>query len=145
MPRCSGYTSKQVRCKVACKIGHATCRHHIDQQITCAVCLNNIPTNNKRTTLLSCGHSFCRVCISSWIHKNKTTCPLCRNEINKDEIDKMMQSKVHSVVESWDETPIAQLGRSFRVHTGLSAGIHELMRAHIQEAFQAHFDSLAIG
>ena len=50
---------------------------NIDNQ--CCVCLNVIDENNK--CLLKCSHFLCNTCIDSWFDQNKTTCPMCRDEI----------------------------------------------------------------
>ena len=45
----------------------------------CCVCLNIIDENDK--CFLKCSHFLCNSCIDSWFDQNKTTCPMCRDEI----------------------------------------------------------------
>jgi hypothetical protein len=42
------------------------------------------PPPRRRPLVLPCGHSFCEPCISQWL-SSKTTCPVCRKPIDKDE------------------------------------------------------------
>ena len=51
----------------------------------CCVCFNTIEGSEK--CFLKCSHFLCQTCIDSWFDQNKTTCPMCRDEIkyyNKD-------------------------------------------------------------
>lgn len=48
-------------------------------QEECLICMCEI--KNKITT--SCGHSYCKDCITSWCSENDS-CPLCRKEIKKE-------------------------------------------------------------
>ena len=45
----------------------------------CCVCFNTIEENEK--CFLKCSHFLCQTCIDSWFDQNKTTCPMCRDEI----------------------------------------------------------------
>ena len=47
----------------------------------CCICLNeNIIELNK--CLTNCNHDFCKICLIEWFSKGKTSCPLCRNDID---------------------------------------------------------------
>ena len=47
----------------------------------CCICLNeHIIELNK--CLTNCNHDFCRICLIEWFNKGKTSCPLCRNDID---------------------------------------------------------------
>ena len=50
-----------------------------DKSYICAICC----VKKIDTLLLSCRHTFCRICINNWIAKNNSekTCPLCRGKI----------------------------------------------------------------
>ena len=45
----------------------------------CCVCFNTIEGSEK--CFLKCSHFLCQTCIDSWFDQNKTTCPMCRDEI----------------------------------------------------------------
>ena len=45
----------------------------------CYVCFNTIEGSEK--CFLKCSHFLCQTCIDSWFDQNKTTCPMCRDEI----------------------------------------------------------------
>lgn len=73
-----------------------------DTNDQCSVCMQEY-TNDKFVT--SCGHTFCIGCIIQWsdnssktVDENKhiktTTCPMCRKEINIDDIKKTDQYKI---------------------------------------------------
>lgn len=44
---------------------------------TCSICMNEM---SEFTFQLPCEHVFHSVCLLNWISKEKTTCPLCRQE-----------------------------------------------------------------
>lgn len=54
----------------------------------CPICLDIIEKNN--TCIVNCGHHFCKDCLRKFINKNdknnKYVCPLCRDNININEI-----------------------------------------------------------
>ena len=52
------------------------------QPTDCSICYSNI--NNP--CILNCKHVFHKFCIKKWYDKN-STCPLCRQPINKQEIN----------------------------------------------------------
>lgn len=53
-------------------------------RLFCAFCIDRFDYKHK----LSCGHVFCRKCISLWIDVSRT-CPLCRTWIENNEISKI--------------------------------------------------------
>uniref|UniRef100_A0ACD5VUW1 Uncharacterized protein n=1 Tax=Avena sativa TaxID=4498 RepID=A0ACD5VUW1_AVESA len=46
----------------------------------CAVCLSELADGDKVRALPSCGHAFHVECVDAWL-RAKTTCPLCRAEV----------------------------------------------------------------
>lgn len=52
---------------------------NIDSVLTCTICTE--PINNP--TVTSCGHRFCRGCITSWTQRGNGTCPICRRNITR--------------------------------------------------------------
>jgi len=55
-----------------------------DDADICCICLDNF----KLPLLLSCQHKFCYLCIKAVYHLT-AKCPLCRNNINNDSIEKV--------------------------------------------------------
>jgi len=54
------------------------------QVLTCPICLEEY--NSQPTTVLSCGHKFCFVCIDTWtLSSRNPTCPVCRVRVPEDE------------------------------------------------------------
>ena len=47
----------------------------------CSICLENIDNE----LILPCNHSFCKVCILTWLN-DKCNCPLCRAEVIAEDI-----------------------------------------------------------
>jgi hypothetical protein len=50
---------------------------------TCSICIENIKLPYK----LECGHKFCYLCLKFSLISNTMTCPLCRQEIDRDIIE----------------------------------------------------------
>ena len=87
---CIALTNKKKQCKKLKIDSSDFCKTHYEinkkQNETCSICYENIPTKNlKRTELENCKHTFCRLCISSWILKNPT-CPICRKVLRENMI-----------------------------------------------------------
>lgn len=59
-----------------------------DSTEECPICMCEM--SNKKTT--SCGHSFCKSCITKWC-ENNNECPLCRKDI-KNEIIKNLDTNL---------------------------------------------------
>ncbi|CAK9269968.1 unnamed protein product [Sphagnum jensenii] len=53
------------------------------QQLECAVCLEEFKENETGRTLPKCGHSFHVECIDMWFHSH-SSCPLCRTSAQPD-------------------------------------------------------------
>jgi len=53
------------------------------QQLECAVCLEEFKENETGRTLPKCGHSFHVECIDMWFHSH-SSCPLCRASAQPD-------------------------------------------------------------
>ena len=48
----------------------------------CPICLELF--DNDKLIETSCGHTFCKECITKWTNeKSKQTCPLCRETLNQ--------------------------------------------------------------
>ena len=46
----------------------------------CSVCLKEeIPEDNKCIT--NCSHNYCKECLDQWFDQGKTSCPICRQQI----------------------------------------------------------------
>lgn len=55
----------------------------------CAICLNEFSENNDVSPLpCDIRHYFHTDCIEQWFRQN-TTCPLCKKEINIEDMEKM--------------------------------------------------------
>eukprot|EP00929_Paragymnodinium_shiwhaense_P111179 TRINITY_DN7883_c0_g1_i1.p1 TRINITY_DN7883_c0_g1~~TRINITY_DN7883_c0_g1_i1.p1 ORF type:complete len:376 (+),score=74.22 TRINITY_DN7883_c0_g1_i1:133-1260(+) len=59
----------------------------------CAICLETAPADGK--AMLSCGHIFCRCCLSMYARKatqdkRKPVCPTCRREVTPTELDVLL-------------------------------------------------------
>ncbi|XP_062841498.1 tripartite motif containing 35-28 [Trichomycterus rosablanca] len=53
----------------------------LESELTCPVCQDIF----RDPLLLSCSHSFCRVCLeASWKNKSKKTCPVCRKNCDEE-------------------------------------------------------------
>ena len=47
----------------------------------CSICFEHYNDENKCPRLLSCGHSFCQICLERLLHGNTIDCPKCRNPV----------------------------------------------------------------
>ncbi|TPX30815.1 hypothetical protein SeMB42_g07861 [Synchytrium endobioticum] len=59
------------------------------EELTCSVCFEFLVG----AMVISCGHSFCYVCIMDWM-KNQRTCPQCRSGIQGNPIPNLMLRKI---------------------------------------------------
>ena len=55
---------------------------HIDININCSICTDNLEKNNTPIKTLDCNHQYHTDCIDIWL-KEHNTCPLCRQEVKK--------------------------------------------------------------
>ncbi|KAM6989452.1 nuclear factor 7, brain-like [Tautogolabrus adspersus] len=54
----------------------------LEEDLCCSVCLDIF----KDPVILTCSHSFCRVCVQDcWKEKENKECPLCKRRLSKDE------------------------------------------------------------
>ncbi|BBN15379.1 hypothetical protein MPTK1_6g19130 [Marchantia polymorpha subsp. ruderalis] len=58
----------------------------------CTVCLSEFMDNESVYKLPGCNHLFHKVCLTQWLLLNKTTCPLCR--CNLDRVDEIHLSEI---------------------------------------------------
>ena len=68
-----------------------------DSAKVCTFCLEEDDNRDVPIILRNCGHSFCCLCIKSYLlttHKFK--CPLCRAIINKDILDHINKLEINS-------------------------------------------------
>ena len=47
----------------------------------CSICFEHYNDENKCPRLLTCGHSFCQICLERLLHGNTIDCPKCRNPV----------------------------------------------------------------
>lgn len=53
--------------------------------LLCPICLEDF-TPQTKVKLLVCGHKYCERCLSEWL-KTKTSCPICRQNVNRNTRD----------------------------------------------------------
>ncbi len=51
-----------------------------DQDITCAICQDNLQPEQEGRKLNVCGHWFHKICIDTWFERN-VHCPVCRHDV----------------------------------------------------------------
>ncbi|XP_005100529.1 TNF receptor-associated factor 6 [Aplysia californica] len=64
-------------------MGYATTRFQksVDPNLVCAICGGVLES----AVLTPCGHSFCHVCITTWLTRPAvSSCPECRSEVHRD-------------------------------------------------------------
>ncbi|CDW79924.1 zinc finger protein [Stylonychia lemnae] len=70
---------------------------------TCPICFELfLPPNNQPFILFPCGHTFCKICISSYT-KQKKKCPFCRQSIQSMAPNISLQNLILSANEKKDE------------------------------------------
>ena len=47
----------------------------------CSICFEHYNDQSKCPRMLSCGHSFCQICLERLLHGNTIDCPKCRNPV----------------------------------------------------------------
>ena len=47
----------------------------------CLICFEHYNDQSKCPRMLSCGHSFCQICLERLLHGNTIDCPKCRNPV----------------------------------------------------------------
>ena len=62
----------------------------------CAICTE--PMTGGTVTLVACGHRFHRRCVKRWVKNNagNTTCPLCRMEIDNEQLNDLRDVPVYT-------------------------------------------------
>uniref|UniRef100_A0ACD5VEV6 Uncharacterized protein n=1 Tax=Avena sativa TaxID=4498 RepID=A0ACD5VEV6_AVESA len=75
----------------------------------CAVCLSELADGDKVRALPSCGHAFHVECVDAWL-RAKTTCPLCRAEVElpQDSVKAESSSSPSSSSSSSSTVPLPQ-------------------------------------
>jgi hypothetical protein len=53
----------------------------IESNNKCGICLEKFIVNEKVIHMVNCAHYYHTDCILSWLKKNKTSCPMCRESI----------------------------------------------------------------
>jgi hypothetical protein len=69
----------------------------IDRKLICIIC--NKPLKDPRC--FSCGHVFCRECVTQCIEKNHASCPSCQQSTSIDdfsEVDDLMRKQLDSLL-----------------------------------------------
>jgi hypothetical protein len=68
-----------------------------DQHKTCAICLEDVPSESKVEQLQACKHWFHRACIRKWLDRSPF-CPLCRKSgFDLQDWERAMSTAVASV------------------------------------------------
>ena len=50
--------------------------------VICCICLDDLNAETPESVVgLPCGHMFHRRCVTKWLTKKSTTCPLCKHEL----------------------------------------------------------------
>mmetsp|Transcript_41792 Transcript_41792/g.53870 ORF Transcript_41792/g.53870 Transcript_41792/m.53870 type:complete len:404 (-) Transcript_41792:54-1265(-) len=64
------------------------------QELACTICeeLFSDSLKKRRPLILTCGHSFCRLCCNKLIKKNQIKCPNCNAPSVCDNVDKLAQN-----------------------------------------------------
>ena len=55
----------------------------------CSICLDRLLTADKEVSVTPCGHSYHKDCISDAIKGYNKKCPICRENLREDEINKI--------------------------------------------------------
>ena len=71
------------------------CEQDIENEINCAICLNQLERNQNYIKHPYCSHKFHHDCIITWI-KSINSCPLCRNGFPSQRIIMHQGSYNHS-------------------------------------------------
>jgi hypothetical protein len=61
-----------------CDIYHVVGKLCEKEDFECPICQK---TGAQFTSQLVCGHNFCAKCINMWVQSAKTTCPMCRQNL----------------------------------------------------------------
>lgn len=65
-----------------------------DEDVMCAVCLNNMEKYEEIRRLTNCSHIFHSGCLDKWLDHDQRTCPLCRSPFLSDEIEREMNDEL---------------------------------------------------
>lgn len=49
---------------------------HLDEFLTCKICMEIFDTNDKKPLFVPCGHTFCTKCLRFIFKKSSVMCPL---------------------------------------------------------------------
>ncbi|ERN12618.1 hypothetical protein AMTR_s00025p00229930 [Amborella trichopoda] len=55
--------------------------NHCEHENTCAVCLNEMRSEEIIRELIMCSHIFHKECLDRWVDSDRKTCPLCRTPL----------------------------------------------------------------
>jgi len=84
--RCFGITSSGTRCKRKLTDCDYCGVHKKCKVLECVICYERI----ENYLTLTCGHTFCKHCISMWIARHNT-CPCCRTIISSRDISRSVR------------------------------------------------------
>lgn len=59
-------------------------KNYINNEDMCVICINHLNQINDEIVQTSCGHKFCKSCISTWLNKN-TNCPICITDLQNSQ------------------------------------------------------------
>ena len=77
------------------------------EDLKCAICLL-LPIDPCR--IIPCGHSFCNICLSTWLKTLNHSCPVCRGMPKKFIKDKILRAKTEIVVRKLNARGKSDLG-----------------------------------
>ena len=97
------------------------------KQGVCSICYDDF--ENNPLAVLKCGHKFIYNCISSWVNSDKTSCPLCRENVLN--CDKCNGTKMIDYIQSYKVIPTYLRDDVFRNETDGKYGIYQYDIDHL--------------
>ncbi len=84
--------------KNAEETGKRSVLHQMEDEFTCMICHELFVD----AVTLSCAHSFCEMCLRSWIRR-KNDCPVCRKKINGKAVKSLvLDNAINKMIENAD-------------------------------------------
>jgi hypothetical protein len=86
-------------------------------EIKCSICLDNDIEDNVLCST-ECSHQFCKKCLDEWLDQGKTSCPICRAEINyfkyQEENNRIVRVTSNRIIETNQQSNL-QLINTLRI------------------------------